>query len=133
MNDFGCKYPTKVYMLFSKKKPQTNKKTKQNKTKKRLNYTHLSFHVSIPKLCCPVSWSCRIHWLHLCRGVRLPPNEGPRYDTKQSDGEVPAMLKLWGMPSIPSLPSFPGPLWPGVVAPDRALTMGWIELTEYLC
>ena len=22
---------------------------------------------------CPVSWVCRIHQLHLCRGVRLPP------------------------------------------------------------
>ena len=21
---------------------------------------------------CPVSWGCRIHWLRLCRGVRLP-------------------------------------------------------------
>ena len=21
---------------------------------------------------CPVSWGCRIHWLHLCRGVRPP-------------------------------------------------------------
>ena len=20
---------------------------------------------------CPVSWGCKIHWLHLCRGVRL--------------------------------------------------------------
>ena len=25
------------------------------------------------------------------------PNECPRYDTKQSDGEVPVMLELWGM------------------------------------
>ena len=53
-----------------------------------------------------------------------PPNECPGYDTKQSDGEVPAMLDLWGMWSTPSLPSLPGPLWPGVVAPDRALSMG---------
>ena len=22
---------------------------------------------------CPVGWGCRIHWLHLCRGVRPPP------------------------------------------------------------
>ena len=73
---------------------------------------------------CPVSWGCRIHWLPLCRGVRPPPNECPGYDTKQSDGEVPAVLELWGMRSTPSLPSLPGPLWPGVVAPDRALSMG---------
>ncbi len=51
---------------------------------------------------------------------------------KQSDGEVPAMLELWGMRSTPSLPSLPGPLWPGVVAPDRALSMGQIELTAFL-
>ena len=52
------------------------------------------------------------------------PNECPGYDTKQSDGKVPAVLELWGMRSTPSLPSLPGPLWPGVVAPDRALSMG---------
>ena len=73
---------------------------------------------------CPVGWGCRIHRLLLCRGVRPPPNECPGNDTKQSDGEVPAMLELWGMRSTPSLPSLPGPLWPGVVAPDRALSMG---------
>ena len=39
-------------------------------------------------------------------------------DTKQSNGEVPVMLGLWGMRSILSLPLLPGPLWPRVVAPD---------------
>ena len=38
------------------------------------------------------------------------------------------MLERWGMQSIPSLPSFPGPLWPGVVASDRVLAIGKIEL-----
>ena len=46
------------------------------------------------------------------------------YDTKQFDGEVPVMLELWGIRSTPLLPSLPGPLWPGMVAPDRALSMG---------
>ena len=55
-------------------------------------------------------------------------NECPRYDTKKSDGEVPVMLELWGMRSTPSLPSLPGSLWPGVVAPDRVLSVGQIEL-----
>ena len=52
---------------------------------------------------------------------RLDPstNECPGYDTKQSDCEVPVMLELWEMKSTPSLPSFPGPLWLEVVAPDR--------------
>ena len=43
------------------------------------------------------------------------------------------MLELWGMRSTPSLPSLPGPLWPGVVTPDKGPTMGQIELTAYLC
>ena len=55
-------------------------------------------------------------------------NECPGYDTKQSDGEVPVMLELWGMWSTPSLPSLTGPLWLGVVAPDSVLSMGQIEL-----
>ena len=40
--------------------------------------------------------------LLFCRVVRSPthPKECPGYDTKQSDGEVPVMLKL----SSPSLP-----------------------------
>ena len=55
-------------------------------------------------------------------------NECPVYDTKQSDGEVLVMMELWGMGSTPS--SFPGPLEPGVVAPDRVLSMGQIELNH---
>ena len=38
------------------------------------------------------------------------------------------MLELRGMHSTPSLPSHPGPLWLGVVAPNRVLSMGQIEL-----
>ena len=52
------------------------------------------------------------------------PNECPGNDTKQSDGEVSVMLELWGMLSTPSWLLLPGTLWPGVVAPDRALSMG---------
>ena len=55
---------------------------------------------------------------------KIIPNERPGYDTKQSDGEVPVMLGLSEMQSTPSLPLLPGPLWPGMVALDRALSMG---------
>ena len=48
----------------------------------------------------------------------------PGCDTEQPGGKVPAMLELWGMRSTPSLPSLPGPPWPGVVVPDRTLSMG---------
>ena len=44
-----------------------------------------------------------------------PTNKCPEYDTKQSDGEAPVMLELWGMQNTLSLPSLPGSLWPGVV------------------
>ena len=37
---------------------------------------------------------------------------------------------MWS--TSPSLPSLPGPLWPGVVALDRALSMGQIELNWVL-
>ena len=56
------------------------------------------------------------------------PNECPGCDIEQSDGEVPVVLELWGVRSTPSLPLLPGPLWPGVVAPDGVLSVGWIEL-----
>ena len=76
------------------------------------------------KKSCSVGWDCRIHRLRLCRGVRPPHNECPGYDTKQSDGEVPAVLEIWGMRSTPSLPLLPGPLWPGVIAPDKGPIYG---------
>ena len=38
------------------------------------------------------------------------------------------MFEFWGMQSTLSLPSLPGPLWLGVVAHDRVLPMGQVEL-----
>ena len=46
------------------------------------------------------------------------------YRNLHSHNEVQVMLGLWGMQSTPSLQLLPGPLWPGMVAPDRALSMG---------
>ena len=40
------------------------------------------------------------------------------------------MLELWGMLCALSLLSLPGPLWPGVVSPERVLSMGQIELFD---
>ena len=37
-------------------------------------------------------------------------------------------LELCGMRSTSTLPSLPGLLWSGVVAPDRILSMGQIEV-----
>ena len=41
-----------------------------------------------------VGWGCRIHWLHLCSGVR-PTYKCPGYDSKQSGGEASVMLEPW--------------------------------------
>ena len=53
-------------------------------------------------------------------------------DIKQFDGEAPVMMELWEMQSTPSLLSLTGPLWPGVVAPDRVLSMCRLELNSVL-
>ena len=50
------------------------------------------------------------------------------YDAKQSGVDVPVKLELWGMQSTPSLRLLPGSPWLGVVAPDRVLSIGQIEL-----
>ena len=38
------------------------------------------------------------------------------------------MLELWGMQSNPSFPSLPGSRLVGMVTPDRAVSIGQIEL-----
>ena len=43
------------------------------------------------------------------------------------------MRELWLMLINPLLSLLPGPLCPGVVAPDRVLSMGPIELNCVLC
>ena len=55
---------------------------------------------------------------------KTAPNKCPGYDTEQSESEVPVILGLWSMRITPSLPLLPGPLWAGVVAPDRTLSIG---------
>ena len=69
-----------------------------------------------------VRWGCRIHRLRPCRSIRLPQRVS-WYESKQS-----VMLEISGMERTPLLPSLPGLLWPGVVAPDRLISMGPIEL-----
>ena len=59
------------------------------------------------------------------------------YDTKQSDSEAPVMLEFWGMQNTASLPSLPGPLWPGVVVHGKGPIYGlnrikpWFEFTGF--
>ena len=68
-------------------------------------------------------WGCSIHRLHLCRRGKTPHNECPKYVTKQSDGEIPVMLVLWAMLSIPLFLSLRGLLCLGMVVHHRVLSM----------
>ena len=84
-------------------------------------------------------WHHFVYWPN-CLDVRIfrlllceeedPTNECPRYDTKQSDGEVPVMMEVWGMRNTHSLSSLPGPLLPRVVEPDR-VCMDQVEQRSY--
>ena len=80
------------------------------------------FSVSVFINCFSAFWLGRLAFVPDGRSINgkfdFAPNECPGYDTKQSDGEVPAM---WNTPSLPSLP---GSLWPGVVAPDKGPIYG---------
>ena len=66
------------------------------------------YDIMICKVLEVIKWSQALSW----------------YDTKQSDGDIPVMLENWGVQATPSLPLFPGQIWPGMVAPDKALSMG---------
>ena len=78
-----------------------------------------------------VGGGCRVHRLLFCRGLR-PPVSILDITLKQSNDKVPVILEVWGMWNTPSLLSLPGPLWPGVVAPDMVLSIGLIELNYVL-
>ena len=69
---------------------------------------------------------CRIRRLLLCQGVRL----FPKSVLDITLNNLMVMLEFGGMRSTPSLPLLPGPLWLGVVAPDRVIPMGQIELFD---
>ena len=85
--------------------------------------TIVGYLMANPLYTCPVSWGCRLHRQHLGRRVK-PSNECPGYDSKQSDGEFQVMQELWGMRSTHSLPWLTCPHRPGMVAPDRAPSIG---------
>ena len=65
----------------------------------------------VQNVCCVVSFS-----------------EYPRYVTKQFEGGAPVILEFGEIRSTTLLPLLPGSFWPGVVAPDRVLSMGRIKL-----
>ena len=74
----------------------------------------------------------RIHWLLLCREVRLPSTIVLDMALKQFDSEAPELLELWGRWSPSPLQPPPGPLWPGVAGSHRALSMVQIKLFDIL-
>ena len=89
------------------------------------------FIVFLPHINCPVGWGCRTLRLLLWRGVRLPQRVS-WYDTIRSHGEIPVIWEIRGIRSTLSLTSLPGPLWLGVVASDRIIYMGQIDVNRVL-
>ena len=79
---------------------------------------------SSQKYLSPADWCCRIHRLHLCRGVRphstttTTTTECPENYIKPSDGEL---LELWGIWSTRSLSLLLGPFSVVVVAHDNPI------------
>ena len=71
-------------------------------------------------LFCPVDWSSIRH----TTTTTTTTNECPGYNTKQSDGEIPVMLELWGMRGTTLPPSLPGPLRLRMGAPDKGPIYG---------
>ena len=74
-----------------------------------------------------IVWNRTIHIkidLGLNNLQRLICNETQPANTKNSDSEVSVLLEHGGMRSTPLLPSFPGPLWAGVVALDKGPIYG---------
>ena len=71
---------------------------------------------------CLVGWGCKMHQL------LLPSSSVLDMMLNNLIMGFQVMLDLWGMQSTTSLPSLPVLLWPRVLAPDRVLSMGQIEL-----
>ena len=71
----------------------------------------------IPTFIGLLDWGSKIHQLHLCRRVRPPPMCVLNMTLNN------LMVNLQGMQSTPLLLSLLGPLWPGVIATDRVLSM----------
>ena len=62
-----------------------------------------------------------------------PPNKCPTYDIKQSDGEAPVILELWGNVEysfIAIVPRFTGPKWKHLI---RDLSMGQKSVWHLNC
>ena len=70
---------------------------------------------------------CRMHPLHLCRGVR-PPYECPEYDIKTSDDEA-SVLEICRALNTHSLSLLSNPRLPGVVF---YINMGQMEILDIL-
>ena len=72
-----------------------------------------------------------MYQLFLCRMV-LPANRNKclEYDIKLPGGNDLVILDLWGIWSTLSLASLPGLLLPGMVAPDRVLSVGQKEMFD---
>ena len=81
---------------------------------------------------CPIGWGCRIHRLHLCREVKLPPQK-VSWIWHQT-------IWRWGSSNAgalrnaehPFIAIAPRSILARMVAPDRFLSIGQIEVNSVL-
>ena len=72
--------------------------------------------------CCPVGWGAVEYTDCIFAGGGKLPSQTSVLDM--------TALEIGGMQSTPLLPLLQGSLWPGVVAPDRVLSMSQIKVFD---
>ena len=83
-------------------------------------------------------WLARTYIQQLCEDTGCSPEDLPeamndREKWRERVRDIRAGgTTLWWWWWLNSLPSLPSPLWPGVVAPERVLSMGQIEQFDFL-
>ena len=88
-------------MLDYRNKKNKLKKLNLRNVKRKINKTiNTNIYIQQPKTSIAQSAGA-VEYTDNFSAEGYPPNECPEYETKQSDGEVPAMLELWGMWSTP--------------------------------
>ena len=86
----------------------------------RCVWKHISCNERLGILSKTSVWGCRILQMDLCSGI-IP--HRPRIVLDMALNNLMVMLDLWRMWSTPSLPLLPSPLWPGMLAPDKILSI----------
>ena len=79
----------------------------------------------------PVSWGCRIHRLHLCRGVRPPPYQHMSWILHYTIWWWWSILGDFWNVECSSFSSLSGPLWPRMEEPNSSNRTNCVQTNEW--